>query len=143
MPRLPLPILDYEPNGILADEFVFYDMCETVISQTAAAATSPPAGAPSPVTTLGATDVGLLSLWDDVMRELACWHQFPLLPYRFEVVRVVAACHILVGGHPSSLNRSLPATWSYLVTTPGRRGLHVAWQRLLRPITPLVSAGLG
>ena len=44
MPRLPLPILDYEPNGILADEFVFYDMCETVISQTAAAATLSPAG---------------------------------------------------------------------------------------------------
>ena len=128
MPRLPLPILDYEPNGILADEFVFYDMCETVISQTAAAATSSPAVAPSPVTTFGAADVGLLSLWDDVMHELACWHQFPRLPYTFEAIRT----HIR-GGSPPHLSG-----WSSLFPqpkpscdmeppcTPGRRGLHVA-----------------
>ena len=108
MPRLPLPILDYEPNGILADEFVFYDMCETVISQTAAAATSSPAVAPSPVTTFGAADVGLLSLWDDVMHELACWHQFPRLPYTFEAIRT----HIR-GGSPPHLSG-----WSSLFPQP-------------------------
>ena len=86
MPRPPRSILDYKPIGILADEHAFYDMCEVLTSQSAAAATSSPsnsspAGNTVPVTTVGPIH-GLLSLWDDMMHELTRWHQFPRLPFR-------------------------------------------------------------